>query len=92
MFIVVSYDVVDDKRRLKMAQALLDFGAERVQRSVFECYIEPRQLERLQGRLRRWLDAEEDSVRFYVLCESCRPRAECWGQARPSEEPGLRII
>lgn len=92
MFLVVSYDIVDDKRRLKMAQALLDFGAERVQRSVFECYIEPRQLERLQGRLRRWLNIEEDSVRFYVLCESCRPRAECWGQAQPSAEPGLRII
>ena len=92
MFIVVSYDVADDKRRLKLAQALLDFGAERVQRSVFECYIEPRQLERLQGRMRRWLQADEGSVRFYILCESCRPRAECWGVARPSEEPGLRII
>ena len=92
MFVIVSYDVVDDKRRLKMAQALLDFGAERVQRSVFECYIEPRQWERLQGRLRRWLNAEEDSVRFYVLCESCRPRAEYWGLAHPVEEPGLRII
>lgn len=92
MFVVVSYDVADDKRRVKMARVLLDFGAERVQRSVFECYIEPRQFERLQQRLRRWLDGEQDSVRFYVLCESCRPRAECWGAARPSEEPGLRII
>lgn len=92
MFIVVSYDVADDKRRLKMAQALLDFGGERVQRSVFECYLEPRQFERLQGRLRRWLNGEEDSVRFYILCAACRPRSECWGLARPSEEPGLRII
>ena len=92
MFIVVSYDVADDKRRLKMAKTLLDFVGERVQRSVFECFIEPRQFDRLQQRLRRWLDGEQDSVRFYILCESCRPRAECWGLAQPSAEPGLRII
>ncbi len=92
MFIVVSYDIADDKRRLKIAKALLDFGGERVQRSVFECYIEPRQFARLQQRLRHHLAQEQDSLRFYILCEACRPRTECWGQAQPIEEPGLRII
>ena len=37
MFIVVSYDVVDDKRRLKMAQALLD-----IQRNYGLDYVKQR--------------------------------------------------
>jgi len=50
MFVVISYDIADDRRRLKVAQTLLDFGGERVQRSVFECYITERNYERLQRR------------------------------------------
>jgi CRISPR-associated protein Cas2 len=92
MFVVISYDIADDRRRLKVAQTLLDFGGERVQRSVFECYITERNYERLQRGLRRHLDIEEDSVRFYVLCEHCRAQVNLWGVARPIERPALRII
>ena len=92
MFIVISYDIPDNKRRTKIASVLLDYGGERVQRSVFECYITPRNLERLQQRLQRIYDEESDSIRFYLLCENCRPRAVLMGISQPSEEPGLRII
>lgn len=92
LFVVISYDIPDDKRRLKLAKVLLDYGCERVHRSVFECYIELRDFERLQRRLQRLVDLEADSLRYYILCESCRPRAICIGQARPTPEPGLLII
>ncbi|RME51568.1 MAG: CRISPR-associated endonuclease Cas2 [Caldilineae bacterium] len=92
MFIVISYDVPDNKRRLKIARLLLDFGGERVQRSVFECYITPRNLERLHARLAKIVNEEEDSVRFYTLCENCQPKVVLIGVAQPIEEPGLRII
>jgi len=36
---VVSYDIVDDKRRTKLAKKLCDFG-KRVQYSVFECDLD----------------------------------------------------
>jgi len=92
MFVIVSYDVPDDRRRLKMAKLLLDFGGVRVQRSVFELYIELRAFDRLHGRLVRLHVAEEDSIRFYQLCESCRPKLQYLGQAHPIDEPGLLII
>ena len=38
--IVVSYDIPDDRRRLRLANTLKDFGI-RVQYSVFECRLEP---------------------------------------------------
>lgn len=92
LFVVISYDIPDDRRRLKVAKALLDYGGERVQWSVFECYITARNLERLHQRLRRIHDAEEDSIRFYRLCGECRLTVERMGQAKAIDEPGLRII
>jgi len=38
MLYVISYDIPDDERRLKVAKILLDFGR-RVQYSVFEAHL-----------------------------------------------------
>jgi len=92
MFRVIRYDIPDNKRRLKVAKTLLDNGGERVQLSVFECHITPRYYERLRQRLERLYKAEEDSLRFYVLCETCQPKTVYMGVAKPIEEPGLPII
>ena len=43
---VISYDIVSDKLRNKVAKILLDYG-KRVQYSVFECYISQKQFEEL---------------------------------------------
>jgi CRISPR-associated protein Cas2 len=75
-----------------MARLLLDFGGERVQFSVFECHITERNLERLHERATKILKVDEDSLRFYQLCENCRPKMTLMGVAKPTEEPGLRII
>ncbi len=38
-FVVVAYDIPDDKRRLKVMNTLLDYGGTRVNYSVFECML-----------------------------------------------------
>ncbi len=65
-FVVVSYDICDDRRRLKVMKTVEAFG-ERVQYSVFECRLTAEQVGRLRERLRRLIAPEEDSVRFYFL-------------------------
>ncbi len=92
MFVVISYDIVDNRRRLKAARLLLDFGGQRVQRSVFECHITARNLERLQARLTRLIDPEVDSIRIYRLCAACQAQIVFMGVAEPTDEPGLLII
>lgn len=92
MFVVISYDIPDDKRRLRTARLLLDYGGERVQFSVFECHITARNLERLRQRLDKVYNQEEDSIRFYFLCANCRPKVAYLGRARAIDEPQLRII
>ncbi|RIK53107.1 MAG: CRISPR-associated endonuclease Cas2 [Chloroflexi bacterium] len=91
-FVVISYDIPDHKRRLKVAKLLLDFGAQRVQRSVFELVVTPQHLEGLRARLDKLHKPEEDSIRFYFLCASCRPKVVYLGLAQPIDEPGLLII
>ncbi|MBE2235501.1 MAG: CRISPR-associated endonuclease Cas2, partial [Anaerolinea sp.] len=59
MLIVVSYDVVNDRRRAKVHKMLKNFGT-RVQYSVFECQLDAKELKRLQKRLRPLIDLKED--------------------------------
>lgn len=77
-FIVISYDIPNNRRRTKVMEALKDFGRH-VQESVFECDLKPRDLQRLLGKLQRLIDTEEDNLRLYYLCEACVPRVEVWG-------------
>ncbi len=92
MLVVVSYDVSENRRRGKIAQLLQDFGGERVQLSVFECYLTTRNWARLQERLGKIIDPDEDSVRLYRLCDQCRGNVLFLGRAAPIAEPGMRII
>ena len=72
MFIVVSYDIVDDRRRTRLHQALKNFGS-RVQYSVFECALEPKDFARLQATVQHTI-RRNDHVRYYRLCEHCERR------------------
>lgn len=92
MLILASYDIPDDRRRVRIAETLKDFG-QRVQYSVFECDLTGEQLGRLRKRLGALLEAEEDSLRLYALCGHCRERVEVLGVGMPPEEdPDLYVV
>jgi CRISPR-associated protein Cas2 len=91
VLIVVSYDIPDDRRRLRVANALEDFG-ERVQFSVFECHLENEQLDRLRLRLLLELDEAQDSVRIYRICGTCEEALETLGTAEPTSDPKVYVL
>ncbi len=70
MFVVVCYDIPDNKRRAKVGETLEGFGY-RVQKSVFECEINADQCREMQERITKDTNPSEDSVRYYFLCQSC---------------------
>jgi CRISPR-associated protein Cas2 len=74
-FIVVAYDIPDDKRRTRLHNVLKDFGTP-VQYSLFECLLTPKQIERLDKRVRRVIHVTQDAVRYYRLCAECRTKIE----------------
>lgn len=91
MFILVSYDIVDDKRRKKICDTILDFG-DRVQYSVFEMDIDENQLIMMKNRISRYVNLEEDSIRIYKLCNSCLEKIEIIGQGEVLEDKDIYII
>jgi len=70
MFVVVSYDVEDNKRRSKVCDELKNYG-EHIQYSVFECNISKTQIKKLQIELNKMINKRQDSIRYYFLCQNC---------------------
>jgi CRISPR-associated protein Cas2 len=86
MYLVVSYDIHDDKRRNRIHKVLKNFG-ERIQFSVFECDLTKEQLLRMQHMLTRIIKEEDqDSVRFYHLCDSCQRKIDRIGGIIPRDD------
>ncbi len=83
MFVIVSYDIPDDKRRRRVMKTLEDFGSH-VQYSVFECDIKEPVYRRMRERLKRYIVPKDDSVRFYFLDEDAVKKIEAIGA------PGIR--
>ncbi|RKZ32020.1 CRISPR-associated endonuclease Cas2 [bacterium] len=90
-FVVIAYDITDDKRRRKLAKFLEGYG-DRVQYSVFEARLNKRQLMYVAGKIKRLIDEEEDSVRIYVLCNSCVEKIKVIGLGEIFELDFVYII
>jgi len=63
---LVTYDIVDDKRRSRAARALENHG-DRLQYSVFRCDLNARELVHLKGLVHKVLHHQEDQVLFVDL-------------------------
>jgi len=71
MDVLVAYDVntetKEGQRRLRrVAKVCTGFG-QRVQKSLFECRVNPAQLEELESKLLQIIDPKKDSLRLYLL-------------------------
>ena len=87
MLVLITYDVntatPEGRRRLrKVSKACEDYG-QRVQNSVFECEVDAGKLLLVKDRLIKIIDAEKDSLRFYILGNEGRKKVEHFG-AKPS--------
>jgi CRISPR-associated protein Cas2 len=91
-FILVTYDVSDDKRRTKLHNALLSHGTP-VQYSVFECLLDEPGERAMRAAVKRVIRPRQDHVRFYYLCAACLRRVETTAGADVlSELPPALIV
>lgn len=74
-FILIVYDISDDRRRTRLHNTLLNYGTP-VQYSVFECLLDAKDEQRMKKAVRRVIRPRKDALRFYYLCASCVPRTE----------------
>ena len=91
MFIVVAYDISDDPRRTKLHNTLKNFGTP-VQYSVFECLLDKGELKKMKAAVDRVIKGDEDLVRYYYLCDTCRGKTEATGGAKVTQERPTIVV
>lgn len=89
MLILVAYDVstetAEGRRRLRrVAKVCQDYG-QRVQKSVFECKVDPATYEILEKRLLEEIDFDEDNLRLYRLTEPISEHVKEFGQFKAAD-------
>ena len=95
MMVLITYDVntetaISRRRLRRVAKICKNFG-QRVQKSVFECLLNPTEWAIIRGKLVAEIDPEEDSLRFYFLGANWKRRVEHVG-AKPSYDPEGPLI
>lgn len=66
LFVLVIYDIIDNKRRTRFAKRLCGYGF-RVQKSAFEALLEEAQLRKLEREIPGMINPTEDSIRIYRM-------------------------
>ncbi len=90
-FYLICYDIVENRRRNRVMKTMVGYGF-RVQKSVFECYLTPEQLERLKKRVAKQIDEKTDSVRIYPLTPEEVKHVQVLGIGEVNEGTGLLVI
>lgn len=96
MLVLVTYDVSTEtpggsKRLRRVAKVCKNHG-QRVQKSVFECLVDPAQWAKLRARLVEEIKDDEDSLRFYFLGSNWRGRVEHVGVQTSYDPEGPLVV
>lgn len=69
-FIVIAYDIADDRRRNRIVKLLEKVGV-RINFSVFECMLTDKQYFRLKTEIVKQIKPREDIIVYYPICMDC---------------------
>jgi CRISPR-associated protein Cas2 len=68
--VIIAYDVADDRRRYHLCKTLERYGI-RIQYSIFELSLKPKDLYKLVDHLTGLIDNTEDRLLVMQLCGGC---------------------
>ena len=77
----VIYDISNDRTRTKIADQCLDYGLQRVQKSVFLGDLEANRVDEVIEFSRQLLDLETDSVYVFPMCREDFEKVRILGQS-----------
>ncbi len=90
-YIVLAYDIADDRRRDRLVRRLTD-DLVRVQESVFEGLISDRRHVALRAAVNDLIDHRTDNIRVYTLCQRCRLSVESMGVSITPPSPEDDVV
>ena len=88
---LIAYDTPDQRRRQRLAKLLSGYG-ERVQDSVFECWLTASQRQALTARLNRVANTQHDAIRIYTLCGKDVADVQLAGTGGPPADADAPVI
>ena len=91
MFLVIAYDIADDRRRRKIVELMKNYGI-RVNYSVFECRLKKKEYPTLKKQIRDIINEKQDSILYYDLCKRCIEKRDSDGIGRPFEPSGIITV
>lgn len=96
MLVIVCYDVSTDsaagRRRLRRVAKACEAVGQRVQKSVFECRVNPMQFEALERELLQEINLQEDCLRFYRLTEPVDVHVKEYGKFTAVDFDGRLVL
>ncbi|WP_298009566.1 MULTISPECIES: CRISPR-associated endonuclease Cas2 [Anaerolinea] len=66
--LILVYDIVDDRKRAKIADVCLDYGLDRIQYSAFVGWLIPAKQQELFTKIRRILGKSPGNVQLVPIC------------------------
>lgn len=91
MLVVVVYDIPNDRRRTRLSNFLEGYG-QRVQFSVFECFLNLEEMRQLFEKAKKIVKPAEDNVRFYWISQDAVSRVLTIGSEIPTSPPKYYVI
>lgn len=88
VYVLIIYDIIDNKRRLKLAKLLNGYGF-RVQKSAFEAKISKKLYRKLKKEIESYASSE-DSIRIYKIVG--KGQVFCYGKGENIEANDIIII
>ena len=88
MNMIIAYDIADPYRLKRVAKTVEDYGI-RVLKSIFEANVDVIRFTEMKARIEDVIEASEDGVKYFPLCEKCAGTVEIIGQGifiDPDEE------
>lgn len=96
MLVLITYDVNTEtaagkKRLRKVAKECVNYG-QRVQNSVFECIMDAAKCKEVKEKLKKLIDPNTDSLRFYYLGNNYKTKVEHYGVSLELDLEGALIF
>lgn len=91
MKVVIAYDVSNDDARARVSARLAAYGS-RIQRSVYECFVDAETLPGLLEGLEQLVDVRTDVVHAFPVCAGCAEGRRAIGQDRATVEDAYWVV
>ena len=80
MHTLLVYDIPDDRKRTKIADACLDYGLDRIQYSAFVGQLRPTHQDELMLKIKKILGKKAGNIQLFTLC------ADDWAKRKLIEQ------